>query len=171
MLFYSLNCSLQDLLAYLETAFGSLACVNGSFLTSDNAHYGCSAKVPGVDLKKAEQAFTIISRFENSTIKELVSCFLHYPCKCTLNSVENWFITIIKVKGQWQACMRLLYHSYHMVVIFVFIFLVISPIITFQKPRFLELCLKKYYQLVGNNEIHRNIHSYCGGNIFLRRFY
>ncbi|CAB3239386.1 unnamed protein product [Arctia plantaginis] len=62
----------QDLLAYLETVFGSLACVNGSFLTPNNAHYGCSTKVPGVDLKKAEQAFTIISRFENSTIKELI---------------------------------------------------------------------------------------------------
>ncbi|XP_075971785.1 HECT and RLD domain containing E3 ubiquitin ligase 4 isoform X2 [Anticarsia gemmatalis] len=62
----------QDLLAYLETVFGSLACINGSFLVPNNAHFGCNTKVHGVDLKKAEEAFTLVSRFENSTIKELI---------------------------------------------------------------------------------------------------
>ncbi|KAJ0178719.1 hypothetical protein K1T71_005494 [Dendrolimus kikuchii] len=62
----------QDLMAYLETAFGSLACVNGSFLLANNAHFGCNTKVPGVDLKRAEEAFTLVSRFENSSIKELI---------------------------------------------------------------------------------------------------
>ncbi|XP_072939555.1 probable E3 ubiquitin-protein ligase HERC4 isoform X2 [Epargyreus clarus] len=62
----------QDLLAYLETVFGSLACVNGSFLMANDAHFGCNTKVPGVDLKKAEEAFTLISRFENTTIKDLI---------------------------------------------------------------------------------------------------
>ncbi|XP_049870394.1 probable E3 ubiquitin-protein ligase HERC4 [Pectinophora gossypiella] len=62
----------QDLMAYLETVFGSLACVNGSFLLAQNAHYGCNTKVPGVDLKRAEEAFTLISRFENTSIKELI---------------------------------------------------------------------------------------------------
>ncbi|XP_052749366.1 probable E3 ubiquitin-protein ligase HERC4 isoform X2 [Galleria mellonella] len=62
----------QDLMAYLETVFGSLACVNGSFLLDNNAHFGCNKNVPGVNLKAAEEAFAIISRFENTSIKQLI---------------------------------------------------------------------------------------------------
>ncbi|KAJ2952078.1 hypothetical protein O0L34_g4345 [Tuta absoluta] len=62
----------QDVLAYLETVFGSLSCVNGSFLLPNNAHYGCNTKTPGVDVKKAEEAFTLVARFENASIKELI---------------------------------------------------------------------------------------------------
>lgn len=62
-------------MTYLETVFGSLACVNASFLLTDNAHYGCNTKVPGVDLAKAQESFTLISRIENTSIKELVSVF------------------------------------------------------------------------------------------------
>ncbi|XP_063377365.1 probable E3 ubiquitin-protein ligase HERC4 [Cydia fagiglandana] len=62
----------QELMAYLETVFGAAACINGSFLLADNNHYGCNKKVHGVDLKKAEEAFTLISRIENSSIKELI---------------------------------------------------------------------------------------------------
>ncbi|XP_047510210.1 probable E3 ubiquitin-protein ligase HERC4 isoform X1 [Pieris napi] len=62
----------QDLMAYLETVFGSLSCLNASFLLQNSAHYGCNTKVPGVDIKKAEEAFSIISRFENTSIKELI---------------------------------------------------------------------------------------------------
>ncbi|CAH2105537.1 unnamed protein product [Euphydryas editha] len=66
----------QDLMAYLETVFGSLACINGSFLLDQNAHFGCNTKVPGVNLKKAEEAFTLISRFENTTLQELIFSLL-----------------------------------------------------------------------------------------------
>jgi E3 ubiquitin-protein ligase HERC4 len=59
-------------MAYLETAFGSIACINGSFLLPNSAHFGCNTKTPGVDLKAAEEAFAMISRFENTSIKELV---------------------------------------------------------------------------------------------------
>ncbi|XP_013200731.1 probable E3 ubiquitin-protein ligase HERC4 [Amyelois transitella] len=62
----------QDLMAYLETAFGSLACINGSFLLPNNAHFGCNTKTPGVDLKQAEEAFSVISRYENSSIKDII---------------------------------------------------------------------------------------------------
>ncbi|CAK1546181.1 unnamed protein product [Leptosia nina] len=62
----------QDLMAYLETVFGSSSCMNASFLLENSAHYGCNTKVPGVDLKKAQEAFNIISRFENTSIKELI---------------------------------------------------------------------------------------------------
>ncbi|CAG9559714.1 unnamed protein product [Danaus chrysippus] len=62
----------QDLMAYLETVFGSLGCINSSFLLPQNGHFGCNTKVPGVDLKKAEEAFTLISRIENLTIQELI---------------------------------------------------------------------------------------------------
>ncbi|XP_013171805.1 PREDICTED: probable E3 ubiquitin-protein ligase HERC4 isoform X1 [Papilio xuthus] len=66
----------QDLMAYLETVFGSLACINGSFLQANSAHYGCNTKVPGVDLKRAQEAFTLISRFENTSIKNLIFAHL-----------------------------------------------------------------------------------------------
>ncbi|XP_041971239.1 probable E3 ubiquitin-protein ligase HERC4 isoform X2 [Aricia agestis] len=62
----------QDLLAYLEVVFSSISCINGSFLLAHNAHFGCNTKVPGVDLKRAEEAFTLISRFENTSIRELI---------------------------------------------------------------------------------------------------
>ncbi|KAM3967385.1 HECT and RLD domain containing E3 ubiquitin ligase 4 [Aphomia sociella] len=62
----------QDMMVYLETVFGSLACVNGSFLSANNAHFGCNKRVPGVDLKSVEEAFAIISRFENTSVKELI---------------------------------------------------------------------------------------------------
>ncbi|XP_026322032.1 probable E3 ubiquitin-protein ligase HERC4 isoform X2 [Hyposmocoma kahamanoa] len=62
----------QDLMAYLETVFGSIACINGSFLLPHNAHFSCNTKMPGIDIKKAEEAFTLISRFENTSIKELI---------------------------------------------------------------------------------------------------
>ncbi|XP_038223084.1 probable E3 ubiquitin-protein ligase HERC4 isoform X2 [Zerene cesonia] len=62
----------QDLMAYLETVFGSLACINGSFLMQNSAHFGCNTKVPGVDLARAQEAFNIISRLENTSIKELI---------------------------------------------------------------------------------------------------
>lgn len=62
-------------MAYLETVFASMACINGSFLLPNNEHYGCNTKIPGTDLKKAEEAFAVISRIENTSIKELVSIF------------------------------------------------------------------------------------------------
>lgn len=68
-------------MTYLETVFGSLACVNGSFLLANNAHFGCNTKVHGVDLKRAEEAFTLVSRFENTSIKELVSIFRNITSK------------------------------------------------------------------------------------------
>lgn len=60
-------------MTYLETVLGSLACVNASFLLANNAHFGCNTKVHGVDLKQAEMAFTLVSRFESTTLNELVS--------------------------------------------------------------------------------------------------
>lgn len=62
----------QDLMAYLETVFASLACINGSFLLENNAHYNCNTRSPGVDMRKAEEGFTLLSRIENSSIKELI---------------------------------------------------------------------------------------------------
>lgn len=66
-------------MVYLETVFGSLACINGSFLIEHNGHFGCNTKVPGVDLKKAEEAFTMISRLENTSIQELVGIYEFIP--------------------------------------------------------------------------------------------
>lgn len=63
-------------MAYLETVFGSLACVNGSFLLPNNEHFGCNTKLPGIHLKDAEAAFNVISRIENSSVKDLVSIMI-----------------------------------------------------------------------------------------------
>ncbi|XP_024937570.1 probable E3 ubiquitin-protein ligase HERC4 isoform X3 [Cephus cinctus] len=62
----------HDLLTYLETVFRSQACINGSFLLSNDAHYCCSSKHHGVDIDQATRLFGIISELENNTIKELI---------------------------------------------------------------------------------------------------
>ncbi|XP_012283893.1 probable E3 ubiquitin-protein ligase HERC4 isoform X2 [Orussus abietinus] len=62
----------HDLLTYLETVFRSQACINASFLLANDAHYGCSSKLPGVDEECAIRLFGIISELENDTIKDLI---------------------------------------------------------------------------------------------------
>ncbi|XP_063237913.1 probable E3 ubiquitin-protein ligase HERC4 [Bacillus rossius redtenbacheri] len=62
----------QDLLSYLETVFGSLACLNSSFLLPGDEHYCCSGECPGVRIADAEQAFTAISRIEHDTLKSVI---------------------------------------------------------------------------------------------------
>lgn len=66
----------QDVISFLETAFKSLACLNGSFLLEDDRHYYCTSKHHGIDVKLAENAFDLISKIENETIQDLVSVFL-----------------------------------------------------------------------------------------------
>ncbi|CAG9136700.1 unnamed protein product [Plutella xylostella] len=77
----------QDLLAYLETVLGSISCLNGSFLLADNAHYGCNTKVPGVNLKRAAEAFETISRCDNQSVKELFDN-AHYGCNTKVPGVN-----------------------------------------------------------------------------------
>jgi E3 ubiquitin-protein ligase HERC4 len=62
----------QELLKYLEVVFKSLASLNGSFLTKNYEHYYCTSKHHGVDMAHAEQAFSIIAKLENASIKELI---------------------------------------------------------------------------------------------------
>lgn len=62
----------HELMMYLETVFKSQSCMNGSFLSKNDAHYGCSSKNHGVDLEVAIKSFGIISELCNSTIQELI---------------------------------------------------------------------------------------------------
>lgn len=62
----------QEILVYLETVFKNLACINGSFLLSNNQHYGCSSKHHGVDMEEAEKTFSLIGKCENGSIKDLI---------------------------------------------------------------------------------------------------
>lgn len=94
-----------ELMAYLETVFGSMACINASFLAANDNHYGCSTKVPGIDLKKAEEAFSVISRFENTSIKDLI-----------FNNLTNNVIKQVKMSPPDAEALRLflilpLYHE------------------------------------------------------------
>lgn len=66
----------QDLIGYIEVVFKSLNCINGSFLLPHNKHYYCTSKHHGIDVQAAETLFSIIAKFENQSIKDLVS-FLH----------------------------------------------------------------------------------------------
>lgn len=67
------SCSVdQDMLAYLETVFKSLACLNASCLLRGDEHYGCNSKRHGIDLHSAEHLFSRIAQVENDTIRELV---------------------------------------------------------------------------------------------------
>lgn len=68
----------QDFLSYLEVVFKSLECLNGSFLLANNAHYGCTSKHHGIDMEMAEKCFSLIGKYENSTIKEIVSILNMY---------------------------------------------------------------------------------------------
>ncbi|XP_011152046.1 probable E3 ubiquitin-protein ligase HERC4 isoform X1 [Harpegnathos saltator] len=62
----------HELITYLETVFRSQACINGSFLRANDAHYGCSRKHHGVDIDSAIKLYAIISKLENKTIQELI---------------------------------------------------------------------------------------------------
>ncbi|KAL3278333.1 hypothetical protein HHI36_013664 [Cryptolaemus montrouzieri] len=62
----------QDFLSYLEIVFKSLQCLNGSFLLDNNQHYCCSSKHHGVDVALAERCFSLIGKYENDSIKELI---------------------------------------------------------------------------------------------------
>lgn len=62
----------QEVISFLETAFKSLACLNGSFLLEDDKHYYCTSKHHGVDMAVAENTFDIIGKIENESIQNLV---------------------------------------------------------------------------------------------------
>ncbi|XP_077295148.1 HECT and RLD domain containing E3 ubiquitin ligase 4 isoform X2 [Arctopsyche grandis] len=62
----------QDLLAYLETVFKSLNCLNASFLTPSLSHYCCNTKNNGVDINQVMEAFGTIGQIENTTVKEVI---------------------------------------------------------------------------------------------------
>lgn len=62
-----------DLMSSVETVFKSLSCLNGSFLTEDDAHANCSKRNPGVDIAKVERTFEYIRKMENESLKSVVS--------------------------------------------------------------------------------------------------
>ncbi|XP_011505541.1 PREDICTED: probable E3 ubiquitin-protein ligase HERC4 [Ceratosolen solmsi marchali] len=62
----------HDLMMYIETVFKSQACINASFLLTNNAHYNCSYRQHGVDLEVATRVFGLISEIVNTTISELI---------------------------------------------------------------------------------------------------
>lgn len=66
----------QDIIVYVETIFRSLSCLNGSFLVNVEDHYCCTSKHHGVDLEKTQEAYSIIGRFENESLKNLVSIII-----------------------------------------------------------------------------------------------
>ncbi|XP_011688739.1 PREDICTED: probable E3 ubiquitin-protein ligase HERC4 isoform X2 [Wasmannia auropunctata] len=62
----------HELMTYIETVFKSQACINASFLLSNDEHYGCSSKHHGVNLDYAIKLFGIIAELDNNTIQELI---------------------------------------------------------------------------------------------------
>lgn len=62
-----------DLLHSMEQIFKSQACLNGSFLLSQDKHFSCSSRNYGVDLKAAQVAFDNLRKVENQSIKQVVS--------------------------------------------------------------------------------------------------
>lgn len=62
-----------QLMSSIETLFRSLACINGSFLQSNDAHMCCSLKNHGLNIGDAEIAFGYIRKMENSNLKNVVS--------------------------------------------------------------------------------------------------
>lgn len=56
----------------IETLFRSLACLNGSFLKSNDAHMCCTLKNHGLNMMDAEIAFGHIRKMENLSLKNIV---------------------------------------------------------------------------------------------------
>lgn len=63
------------LMSSIETLFRSLACINGSFLLSNDAHMCCNLKNHGLNIADAEIAFEFIRKMENLSLKNIVSGF------------------------------------------------------------------------------------------------
>ncbi|XP_046391938.1 probable E3 ubiquitin-protein ligase HERC4 isoform X1 [Ischnura elegans] len=61
-----------DLISYIETTFGSQACMNGSFLMPGNLHFSCSARHHGIDMSLAQRCFGSLARSENPSIVDVV---------------------------------------------------------------------------------------------------
>ncbi|KAL9905493.1 probable E3 ubiquitin-protein ligase HERC4 isoform X2 [Glossina fuscipes] len=62
----------MDLLSAVELIFKSQACINGSFLLSDDQHFCCTSKHHGVDLNAAAKAFNYLRNVENDGLKSLI---------------------------------------------------------------------------------------------------
>lgn len=62
-----------QLMSSVETLFRSLACLNGSFLQSNEAHMCCTSKNHGLNIADAEIAFGYIRKMENLNLKNVVS--------------------------------------------------------------------------------------------------
>lgn len=60
------------LMSTIETLFRGLACLNGSFLQSNEAHMCCSVKNHGLNMADAETAFSHIRKMENLSLKNIV---------------------------------------------------------------------------------------------------
>ncbi|XP_045467862.1 probable E3 ubiquitin-protein ligase HERC4 isoform X2 [Harmonia axyridis] len=62
----------QEFLTYLEGVFKSLQCINGSFLLPGNAHYCCTSRNHGINMKLADKCFLLIGKYENTRIKGII---------------------------------------------------------------------------------------------------
>lgn len=61
-----------DFLSTVELIFKSQACINASFLLSNNQHFCCTTKHHGVDLHNAIEAFECIRKIENESLKQII---------------------------------------------------------------------------------------------------
>lgn len=62
------------LISSIETKFGSLECMNGSFLRSEDepGQTSCSKQNHGVNIKNAETTFHAIQIMENETVHDVI---------------------------------------------------------------------------------------------------
>lgn len=83
----------------METVFRSLACLNGSFLQSNDAHMCCTMKNHGLNMADAEIAFGYLGKMENLSLKSIVRnryfCH-HFQTKSSyiLNRIGYIYISI-----------------------------------------------------------------------------
>lgn len=80
----------MDLLSAVELIFKSQVCINGSFLLSDDQHFCCTSKYPGVDLNAAAKAFNFLRNVENDGLKSLVRSWYNVlldgiMCRCLVH--------------------------------------------------------------------------------------
>ncbi|XP_039277120.1 probable E3 ubiquitin-protein ligase HERC4 isoform X2 [Nilaparvata lugens] len=66
----------DDLITYLETVMGSVACINGSFLASETESFSCPLDDHGLDMEQVKQCFEAISRIEHQSVNDIINEYI-----------------------------------------------------------------------------------------------
>lgn len=87
------------LMSTIETLFRSLACLNGSFLQTNEAHMCCTVKNHGLNIADAETAFSYIRKMENSSLKNIVRIVILQK----INEIDSIYFIYFEFQQIWEG--------------------------------------------------------------------